>query len=116
MAEFKHGQLLRIFIAEHATWRGCSLHAALVDLLHRENIAGASVFRGVEGIGSRHEIHAAKVFALGGNLPVLIEVVDDEEKIAALIPKIEPMIGDGTLTLERVEYCRFSKPAARGAH
>ena len=62
---------------------------------------------------ARHEIHAAKVFAPRAKLPILIEVVDDEEKIEALIPKIEEMVSEGTVTLERVEYCRFLPVAER---
>ena len=119
MAEFKVGQLLRIFIGEQDTWHGTSLYSALVDLLRREGIAGASVFRGVEGFGAHHEIHLAKFFAPRAKLPILIEVVDEEEKIARLIPAIEEMVSEGTVTLERVEYCRFlpkqraeRKPAA----
>jgi PII-like signaling protein len=113
MAEFKVGRLLRIFIGEHDTWHGAPLHRALLELLRRENVAGASAFRGIEGFGAHHEIHAAKVFAPRAKLPILIEVVDDEEKIEALIPKIEEMVSEGTVTLERVEYCRFLPVAER---
>lgn len=107
MAEFKTGQLLRIFVNERDTWHGVPLHAAIVAMLKRERVAGASVFRGVEGFGSHGEIHVASVWKFGGKLPVLIEVVDDEPKIAALVPQLESMIAEGAMTLERIEYCRL---------
>lgn len=107
MAEFKSGQLLRIFVGEGDSWHGGPLYAAIVELLRREDVAGASVFRGIEGFGAHHEIHLSKIFSFRGKLPVLIEVVDNEEKIASLIPQIENMVKEGAVTLERVEYCRF---------
>lgn len=107
MAEFKRGQLLRIFVGERDDWHGAPLYTAIVEMLRRENVAGASVFRGIEGFGSHHEIHLAKVLSFSGKLPILIEVVDDEEKIASLIPKLDEMVHEGTMTIERVEYRRF---------
>lgn len=107
MADFKSGQLLRIFVNERDTWHGSPLHCAIVAMLKREQVAGASVFRGLEGFGSHREIHLATVWKPGGKLPVLVEVVDDESKIAALIPQLEAMIAEGAMTLERVEYCRL---------
>ncbi len=107
MAEFKTGQLLRIFVNERDTWHGGPLYCEIVEMLKREHVAGASVFRGVEGFGSHREIHLASVWKFGGKLPVLVEVVDDEAKIASLIPRLEAMIAEGAMTLERVEYCRL---------
>ncbi|HTW85577.1 MAG TPA: DUF190 domain-containing protein [Candidatus Sulfotelmatobacter sp.] len=104
---FVQGQLLRIFVGEDAHYHGQPLHLAIIELLKREGVAGASAFRGIEGFGSHHEIHLNRVFAIGGKLPILIEVVDSEERIAALLPQIEQMIDEGAVTLERVEYRRF---------
>lgn len=112
MAEFKSGQLLRIFVNERDAWHGQPLYAAIVDMLKREGIAGASVFRGVEGFGAHGEIHMAKVWRFNGKLPVLIEVVDDPDAISALVPHLEAMISEGAVTLEKVEYCRFGAPQA----
>ncbi len=109
MADFKTGQLLRIFVNERDTWHGSPLYCAIVAMLKREQVAGASVFRGVEGFGSNREIHLATVWRFGGKLPVLVEVVDDESKIASLIPELEAMISEGAMTLEKVEYCRFGR-------
>jgi PII-like signaling protein len=109
MAEFKAGQLLRIFVNERDSWQGTPLYAAIVEMLKREHVAGASVFRGVEGFGAHHEIHLAKIWSFGCSLPVLIEVVDDPAKIESLLPLLETMIAEGAITLERVEYCRFAR-------
>ena len=86
-----------------------TLYCAIVEMLKREQVAGASVFRGVEGFGAHREIHTAKIWSFTGRLPILIEVVEDPTKIEALIPQLEAMIPEGAITLERVEYCRFAR-------
>ena len=107
MTAFSVGQLLRIFVGEGDMWHGRPLYTAIVELLRHEGVAGASVFRGIEGFGAHREIHLAKIFRVRGNLPILIEVVDTEEKIAPLIPRIDEMVNEGAMTLERVEFRRF---------
>lgn len=113
MADFKVGQLLRIFVNERDTWHGAPLYSAIVEMLRREHVAGASVFRGIEGFGTHGEIHLAKIWSGGGRLPMLIEVVDDPQKIDSVIPQLETMIPEGAVTLERVEYCRFAREPRR---
>jgi PII-like signaling protein len=110
--DFKDGQLLRIFVNERDTWHGTSLYDAIVETLKREHVAGASVFRGIEGFGTHREIHVAKMWNSNGRLPVLIEVVDDPEKIEALLPRLDAMIGEGAITLEKVRYCRLQRGKA----
>jgi uncharacterized protein len=116
MADFKVGQLLRIFVNEGDMWHLVPLHVAILEMLKREHVAGASVFRGVEGFGTHREIHVAKIWAFGTKMPVLIEVVDQPETIDRLIPILETMIPEGAMTLERVEYCRFTRLARRRPH
>ena len=105
---FVEGRLLRIFVGEDARSGGQPLHVAIVELLRRENVAGASVFRGVEGFGTHHELHTNRLFAFGTKMPILIEVVDVEEKIAALMPRLEAMVDEGVITLERVDFRRLT--------
>jgi PII-like signaling protein len=107
VSAFTVGQLLRIFVGESDTWHGRPLYTAIVDLLRHQGVAGASVFRGIEGFGSQRDIHVAKKLRFRGDLPILIEVVDTEEKLAAIIPRIDEMVSEGAMTLERVEYRRF---------
>ena len=104
---FVEGQLLRIFVGEDARWRGQPLYVAIVETLRRENVAGASVFRGVEGFGAHHEIHLDRIFTFAAKMPVLIEAVDSEVKIAELLPQLEAMVDEGLITLEKIAYRRF---------
>lgn len=104
---FVEGQLLRIFVGEDARWRGQPLYVAIVEKLRRENVAGASVFRGVEGFGAHHEIRLNHLFTFGAKMPILIEVVDGEQKIAELLPSLEEMVAEGVITLERIAFRRF---------
>ncbi|HEY6234929.1 MAG TPA: DUF190 domain-containing protein [Candidatus Elarobacter sp.] len=107
---FVEGQLLRIFVGEDARWHGEPLYVAIVEALRRENVAGASVFRGVEGFGSHHEIRLNRIFTFGAKMPILIEVVDAEAKITELLPRLEAMVGEGVITLERIAFRRFLAP------
>jgi PII-like signaling protein len=116
VTDFVPGQLLRIFVGEHDTWHGRQLYAAIVELLSHEGVAGASVFRGIEGFGAHHEIHMAQIFRIRGHLPILIEVVDTEDTIGRLIPRIEEMVSEGAMTLERVEYRRFLPASKQSKH
>jgi PII-like signaling protein len=106
---FVEGHLLRLFIGADAHYQGRPLHVALLELLLAEGIAGASVFRGVEGFGAHREIHLNRLFALGAKAPLVVEIVDSAERIAAIVPKVEAMVDEGTITLERVEYRRFAR-------
>jgi len=107
MEGFKAGQLLRIFIDEQDRHGIQPLYTAVVEFLRFKGIAGATVFRGIEGYGSHHEIHIAKVLSWIRNLPILIEVVDDPDKIAAILPELQGLIGEGLITLEAAEYLRL---------
>ena len=109
---FVEGQLLRIFVGEDARWHGRPLYVAIVEKLRREHVAGASVFRGVEGFGTHHEIRLNHVFAFGAKMPILIEAVDADAKIAELLPALEAMVSEGVITLERVAYRTFPRRPA----
>jgi PII-like signaling protein len=116
MEGFKQGCLLRIFIDENDRRGMQPMYTAVVEFLRARHLAGATVFRGIEGYGSHHEVHIAKVFSWIPNLPILIEVVDDGEKIDAILPELESMIGEGLVTLEAAEYLRLSRGSpAKGA-
>jgi len=110
MDGFKQGRLLRIFVDESDRHGMEPMYTAIVQMLHAKHMAGATVFRGIEGFGQHHEVHLAKIFSWMPNLPVLIEVVDDVEKIEALLPDLESFVGEGLITLEAAEYLRLSRP------
>jgi len=106
------GMLLRVFIGENDRWQGRPLHEALVLKARESGLAGATVVRGVEGFGAHSRLHTAKVLRLSEDLPLVIEIVDVEERIRAFLPTCDTMIGEGLITLERVEVLKYS--AGRG--
>lgn len=109
MVDFKKGQLLRIFVDDADRHGVQPMYTAVVELLRSKHIAGATVFRGIEGYGQHDEIHVARVFSWLPNLPILIEVVDDKEKIDRIIPDLEELIGEGLITVEAADYRRVER-------
>jgi len=96
-------RLLRIFIGESDTSGGRPLYEAIVQLLRREGLAGATVLRGIEGFGKSSRLHAAHILRLSDDLPIVIESVDSAERIEAVLPALDVLIGDGLVTLETVD-------------
>ncbi len=107
---FQEGRLLRIFLDDNDRTGIQPTFTAVVEFLRHKGISGATVFRGIEGFGSHHELHVAKVFSWLPNLPILIEVVDDWAKLEPLIDELKGLIGEGLLTLEAAEYLRLTRP------
>ncbi|HKX75847.1 MAG TPA: DUF190 domain-containing protein [Acidimicrobiia bacterium] len=101
--ENQDARLLRIFIGESDTYDGRPLYQALVEILRRNGLAGATALRGIEGFGKSSRLHAAHILRLSEDLPIVIECVDSREKIDAILPVLDPMIGDGLVTVERVD-------------
>ncbi|WP_018467431.1 DUF190 domain-containing protein [Calidithermus timidus] len=100
-------KLLRIFIGESDKWQGRPLYEAIVLEAKQHGLAGATVFKGVMGFGAHSRIHSAKVLQLSEDLPLMIEIVDSEEKIRAFLPLLDAMVREGLVTLERVEVIRY---------
>lgn len=103
------GKLLRIFVGERDRWKGQPLYTAIVEMLRRRGFAGATVFKGIEGFGGHAVVHAARVIDLATELPILIEVVDSEEKIRGAMPALDEMIREGLVTVETVEIVRYEE-------
>ena len=112
---FAEGTLLRIFVDEHDQAGGQPLYAAVMEMLRKRGVAGATAFRGIEGYGGHREIHMARVLAWKRNLPVVIEVIDDAPVITGLIPDLQAMMSEGLLTTEGVRYQRIAKSAQKPA-
>jgi PII-like signaling protein len=106
-------KLVRIFIGESDRWQGAPLYEAIVRKVREMGLAGATVIRGVEGFGANSLIHTAKILRLSEDLPVLIEIVDKEERIAAILPVLDEMIGEGLITMERVEIIKYTHEKER---
>lgn len=101
------GLLVRIYIGESDQWHGQPLYQAIVQLLRERGLAGATVLRGIEGFGAKQHLHTTRILSLSSDLPVLIEVVDQEDRLRAVLPELDAMVGDGLITLEKVEVIAY---------
>ena len=101
------GQLLRIFVGESDRHEGKPLHTAIVLAAREAGLAGATVLRGLEGFGAHSRLHTAKILRLSQDLPLVIEIVDKEERIQAFLPVLDSMVGEGMITLEKVHIIAY---------
>jgi PII-like signaling protein len=101
------GLLVRLYLGESDHWHGKPLYQAIVERLRERGLAGATVLRGIEGFGARQHLHATRILSLSEDLPILIEAVDTEEKVRAVLPELDNMLGDGLITLEKVEVMTY---------
>lgn len=99
--------LMRIFIGESDKWERRPLHAALLELFRSKGLAGATVLRGVAGFGPRSILHTAGILKLSADLPLVIEVVDSEEHLNAVLPTVDAMMTGGLITMEKVRVVRY---------
>jgi PII-like signaling protein len=99
--------LMRIHIGESDRWHGKPLYEAIVELLRREKLSGATVLRGVGGFGSSSVYHTDKVLRLSQDLPIVIEVIEATERIEQILPQLDQMIGGGLVTLEKVRVILY---------
>ena len=99
--------LLRIFIGESDRWQHQPLYEAIVLKARELHLAGATVLRGPMGFGKSSRVHTAKIIRLSADLPLVIEIVDSEEKINSFLPVLDGMIGGGLVTLEKVKVIHY---------
>src|ERR1700758_2399587 len=99
--------LLRIFIGESDRWQHRPLHEAIVQKAREIHLAGATVLRGPMGFGKSSRLHTAKILRLSMDLPIVIEIVDTEEKIQAFLPILDEMMKGGLVTLEKVRVIDY---------
>ena len=100
--------LMRIFIGESDRWERRPLYAALVELFRAKGLAGATVLRGVAGFGPNSILHTAGILKLSADLPMVIEVVDSQEHLDAVLPEVDRMMGGGLITMEKVRVLRYA--------
>lgn len=103
----EEGYLLRVFIGESDHWHGKPLYEAIVLKARELHLAGATVLRGPMGFGAHSRLHTTKVLRLSEDLPMVIEIVDSKEKIDELLPHIDEMVGEGLVTLEKVQVIKY---------
>ena len=101
------GKLLRLFIGESDTWHGKPLYQAIVERVRHEGLAGATVLRGIEGFGADSRLHTSRILRLSEDLPIVIEIVDTPDQIDRVVPILDEMVGEGMLTLERVQIVSY---------
>ncbi|MBX7246036.1 MAG: DUF190 domain-containing protein [Candidatus Sumerlaeaceae bacterium] len=102
------GELLRIFIGDSDMHEGRPLYEAIVLRARECHLAGATVFRGSMGFGQNSIMHSSKILELSSDLPVVIEIIDTEQRIRDFVPVVEAMVKDGLVTLEAVEVIKYS--------
>jgi len=109
----KQALLLRIFIGEDDKFGGSPLYEAIVLRAREMHLAGATVRRGPMGFGASSRLHTAKILRLSEDLPLVIEIVDSEEKIDDFLPVLDRMMSSGLITLEKVQVLQYGarKPA-----
>ena len=103
--------LLRIFIGESDRWQHKPLYEAIVLKARDMHLAGATVLRGPMGFGKSSRLHTAKILRLSMDLPMVIEIVDAEDKIQAFLPHLDTMISGGLVTLEKVRVIEYKGAA-----
>jgi uncharacterized protein len=94
--------LMRIHIGESDKWHGKPLHDAIVEMLRKEGFSGATVLRGVAGFGGSSVLHTDKLLRMSQDLPMVLEVIESNEKIEKVLPRIDEMLDGGIVTLEKV--------------
>ncbi len=108
----KTGKLLRVYIGENDRHKGLPLYEWIVRQAREHGLAGATVLRGLEGYGAHSRLHKAKILRLSGDLPLVVEIVDTEEKIQSFLTLIDDAVAEGLATVEKVEihFYRSGKP------
>jgi hypothetical protein len=113
--------LVRIYIGEADHASGKPLYQAIVERLRERGVAGATVMRGIEGFGANAHLHTTRLLRLSEDLPVVIEVVDEAERLRAVLPELDALVGDGLITVQSVEVVAYrgtpplpSRPATDG--
>jgi uncharacterized protein len=107
--------LVRLYLGEADHVDGKPAYQAIVSYLRERGIAGATVLRGIEGFGANAHLHTARLLRLSEDLPILIEAVDEEARIREILPQLDAMVGDGLITLERVEVLAYRGRGPGGA-
>ncbi|MFF5141708.1 DUF190 domain-containing protein [Streptomyces sp. NPDC013157] len=98
---------LTVYIGEDDIWHHKPLYTEIVHRAHAAGLAGASVFRGIEGFGASSRIHTSRLLSLSEDLPVAVVVVDTEERVRAFLPQLDELVTEGLVTLDECEVIRY---------
>jgi PII-like signaling protein len=105
----EEGMLLRIFIGESDSFKGKPLYEQIVLKARELNLAGATVIHGTMGFGAGSRIHTTKIVRLSEDLPMIVELVDTEEKLNTLMPFLDETVEEGLITMERVKVVKYRR-------
>jgi PII-like signaling protein len=114
MTSNENGVLLRVFIGESDRFQGRPLHEAIVQKVRELGLAGATVLRGTEGFGANSVVRRSSLLEMSTDLPIVVEIVDAEEKVKLLLPHLETMVGEGMITMEYVAILMYRHDSADG--
>ena len=97
------GKRLRVFLGESEAWQGKPLYRVIVELAYQQGIRGATVWRGIEGFGPEHHLSTDRLPDIADNLPMIVEMVDDEQRIAHFLPMLDRLVERGMITSTPVD-------------
>lgn len=100
--------LVRVFIGESDRWQRRPLATALIERLREEQFAGATVFHGVAGFGAHSVLHTTRILRLSEDLPIVIEIVDSEDRMPRLTAILDEMVSEGLVTMEKVRVLKYA--------
>ncbi|PLX86848.1 MAG: hypothetical protein C0614_03470 [Desulfuromonas sp.] len=109
MVSTEEKTLMRIYLGELDRCGHRPLYQVVMELFMREGLAGATVFKGAMGYGAHNELHSGHLLRLSGDLPVVVEVIDRQERIDAVLPKLEGLVRGGIITLQNIRTVHFSR-------
>jgi PII-like signaling protein len=98
---------LTVFVRGDDQWHHRPVYSEIVHRAHQAGLAGASVFRGIEGFGAGARIHTSRLLSLSEDLPAVVIIVDEEEKIRAFLPQLDELVTEGLVILDSVEVVRY---------
>ena len=100
-------KMLRIYFGEDDQWQGRPLYQAIVERCRQLDIAGATVYRGIQGYGASTRIRRSHLFSFSSDAPILVQIIDSEENVGRLIPALDEMVAEGLIAMSDVEVIKY---------
>jgi uncharacterized protein len=111
MREQFEARMLRLHFGESDQWQGKPLYEAILAKCHELGLAGAVVYRGIEGYGTSTRVRRVSLWKLSRDAPIMISIIDTEDQIAKLLPHLDAMVGEGLIASSKVEVIRYTRAA-----
>ena len=107
-----NGKLVRIYCSETDKWEGKPLYEAIIQKCMEVGIAGATVYKGLEGFGASAEIHKLRIWPFSKDAPVMVSIIDSADAVSRLLPVLDKMLGEGLVATSDVQVVRYSETVA----